>query len=71
MNNFIKLTTLDKDTTLILNSMFIQSIHEQENNSSYIIMSLKEDHSHFHVKESIDEIMKKIDKSNRFTTITK
>ena len=70
MNNFIKLTTLDKGTTLVLNSNFIQSIQEQKN-GSYIRMAFKETYSHYEVKETIEEIMKKIDKSNWFTTTTK
>jgi uncharacterized protein YlzI (FlbEa/FlbD family) len=70
MNNFIKLTTLDKGTTLVLNSTFIQSIQEQKN-GSYIRMAFKETYSHYEVKETIEEIMKKIDKGNWFTTTTK
>jgi len=70
MNNFIKLTTLDKGTTLVLNSNFIQSIQEQKN-GSYVVMGFKEDHSHYEVKETVEEIMKKIDKGNWFTTTTK
>ena len=69
MNNFIKLTDLDKGTTLILNSTFIQSISERKN-GSYIIMTFKEDYTHFEVKETVDEIMKQIEKSNWITTRT-
>ena len=69
MNNFIKLTDLDKGTVVILNSTFIQSITEQTN-GSYIIMTFKENHSHFKVKETVEEIMKQIKKSNTFYTTT-
>ena len=69
MNNFIKLTDLDKGTTLMLNSTFIQSISEQVK-GSYIIMTFKDNYSHYKVKETVDEIMKQIEKSNWITTRT-
>jgi len=56
-NNFIKLTDLTKDTAIILNVNFIQSITEQKN-GSYIIMTFKENYNHFEVKETPKEIMK-------------
>ena len=67
MNNFIKLTTLDKGTTLVLNSTFIQSIQEQKN-GSYITMGFNNNHNPIEVNETVEEIMKKIDKGNWFTT---
>jgi len=70
MNNFIKLTTLDKGTTLVLNSTFIQSIQEQKN-GSYVVMGFNNSHNPIEVKETVEEIMKKIDKGNWFTTTTK
>jgi hypothetical protein len=57
-NNFITLTDLTKGTTIILNVNFIQSIAEQRNGSSYIIMAFKESYNHFEVKETPKEIMK-------------
>jgi hypothetical protein len=70
MNNFIKITELSSDKTLVINSTFIQSVQELKN-GSYIRMAFKETYSHYEVKETIEEIMKKIDKSNWFTTTTK
>jgi uncharacterized protein YlzI (FlbEa/FlbD family) len=67
MNNFIKLTELSSDKTLVLNSNFIQSIRE-EKKGSYIRMAFKETYGHYEVKETIEEIMKKIDKSTWLTT---
>jgi hypothetical protein len=55
-NNFITLTDLTKDTAIILNVNFIQSIAEKKN-GSYIIMTFKESYSHFEVKETPKEIM--------------
>ena len=57
-NNFITLTDLTKGTTIILNANFIQSIAEQRNGSSYVIMTFKDGYSHFEVKETPKEIMK-------------
>jgi len=57
-NNFIKLTDLNNHSAIILNVNFIQSIAEQRNGSSYVIMTFKESYNHFEVKETPKEIMK-------------
>ena len=57
-NNFITLTDLNNHSAIILNVNFIQSIAEQRNGSSYIIMTFKDGYSHFEVKETPKEIMK-------------
>ena len=69
MKNFIKLTTMNSDKVLILNSTLIESILEQKN-GSYIVMGFDGSDSHY-VKETPEEIVKLIEKSNYFTTITK
>jgi cysteinyl-tRNA synthetase len=69
-NNVIKLTELSSDKTLVLNSTFIQSIQEQKN-GSYVVMGFNNNHNPIEVKETVEEIMKKIDKGNWFTTTTK
>jgi hypothetical protein len=56
-NNFITLTDLNKDTTVILNINFIQLIGEQSN-GSYIVMAHKENSLPLSVKETPNEIMK-------------
>lgn len=65
MKNFIKLTDLFKDKLILVNSTLIQSIHEQTN-GSYLIMSFG-DNSTIHVKETPDQIIKLIEKSEYFT----
>lgn len=70
MNNFVKLTDLEKDTVVVLNTTFIQSVAERTN-GSYIIMAFKENHTHYRVKETVDEIMKQIEKNSWITTKTK
>lgn len=65
MKNFIKLTDLIKDKLIIVNPTLIQSIHEQTN-GSYIIMSFN-NNSAINVKESPEEIMKLIEKSDYLT----
>jgi len=57
-NNFITLTDLNNHSAIILNINFIQSIAEQRNGSSYVIMAFKESYNHFEVKETPKEIMK-------------
>ena len=57
-NNFITLTDLNNHSAIILNGNFIQSIAEQRNGSSYVIMTFKDGYSHFEVKETPKEIMK-------------
>jgi hypothetical protein len=57
-SNFIKLTDLNNHSAIILNVNFIQSIAEQRNGSSYVIMTFKESYNHFEVKETPKEIMK-------------
>jgi hypothetical protein len=65
MKNFIKLTDLFKDKLILVNATLIQSIHEQTN-GSYLIMSFG-DNSVIHVKETPDQIMELIEKSEYFT----
>ena len=60
MRDFIKLTDIDLDKVIILNSSLIQSIEEYKT-GSIIVMGFKSTTTYY-VKETPDQILKKIDK---------
>ena len=60
MNNFIKLKDIDLDKVIILNSSLIQSIEEYKT-GSIIVMGFKSTTTYY-VKETPDQVLKKIDK---------
>jgi len=60
MKDFIKLTDIDLDKVIILNSSLIQSIEEYKT-GSIIVMGFKSTTTYY-VKETPDQILKKIDK---------
>ena len=60
MNSFIKLTSTN-DKTIILNITHISSIQEIKH-GSYITMAFKESNSECEVKETPEQILKKINK---------
>ena len=60
MRDFIKLTDIDLDKVIILNSSLIQSIEEYKT-GSIIVMGFKSTTTYY-VKETPDQVLKKIDK---------
>lgn len=60
MKDFIKLTDIDLDKVIILNSSLIQSIEEYKT-GSIIVMGFKSTTTYY-VKETPDQVLKKIDK---------
>ena len=60
MRDFIKLTEIDNGGVVILNSSLIQSIEEYKT-GSLIVMGFKSTTTYY-VKETPDQVLKKIDK---------